>query len=64
MDQSEIARQKLLKELEEVEWDMSDDGLDIVTSKLEQYFSSWDEARDFVEENASYLFKLMEDEYA
>lgn len=62
MDILEKARERLLEELENVEWDLSEEGLDIVARRLKEYFSNFNEAREFVEEHASYLFKLMEEE--
>ncbi len=62
MDLTEKAREKLLEELDEVEWDMSEESLDKVAEKIQQYFGGLEQAKEFVEENASYLFYLMEED--
>lgn len=62
MDRTEKAREKLLEELDEVEWDLSEESLDKVAERIQQYFGGLEQAKEFVEENASYLFYLMEEE--
>ena len=62
MSLEDKARERLLEELENVEWDLSEEGLDIVARRLREYFPNFEEAREFVEVHASYLFKIMEDE--
>lgn len=61
MDKSDEARDMLIEKLEEVDWDMSEDGLDVVAHELEEYFPTYDIAREFVESNASSLFEMMEE---
>jgi hypothetical protein len=63
-DQSDKARDQLLKELENVEWDLSEEALEKVAGKLKRYFKDMDEARDFVDVNASYLFQKIEEDYS
>lgn len=63
MKNEEIVRDKLMAELENIDWDISDDGLETVAGKLKEYFSNEAEALEFVEENASYLYKTMVDQY-
>lgn len=63
MKNEEIVRDKLMEELEKIDWDISDEGLESVAGNLSEYFSNSNEALEFVEENASYLYKTMVDEY-
>jgi hypothetical protein len=63
MDADEQARQRLLIELENVELDMSEETLESVAKRMSNMFPSVDDAIEFVEENASYLYYLMEDSY-
>ncbi len=60
VDEDKI-RDLMLQQLEEEEWDMSESALNRVAGKLSHYFKSDRASQDFVEENASYLFSLMED---
>jgi hypothetical protein len=63
MKNEEIVRDKLMEELENNDWDISDEGLEEVATRLKSYFDNQNEALEFVEENASYLFKTMMDEF-
>ena len=56
-------RQQLLVQLEEAEWDLSEDVMDKIAHKFTPYFKSEDDARDFVEEAASSLYKAIEEYY-
>jgi hypothetical protein len=56
----DIVRDHLMKALDEEEWDMSDNSLGRVAGKLSHYFKSDTQSREFVDENASYLFSLLE----
>lgn len=61
MDKMDAAREALLEKLEEIDWDLSLDMLDEVAEGIKQFFPSVDQAREFVESHASYLYDLMED---
>lgn len=63
MQEEDELRQQLLSELEDAEWDLSEDILEKIANKFSPYFSSVDDARDFVEENASSLYKSIEEFY-
>ena len=63
MKNEDMVRDRLMEELEKVDWDISDEGLETVAGKLKSYFSNDTEAPEFVEENASYLYKTMMDDY-
>lgn len=56
------ARELLLHELEESEWDLSEENLEKVSGTLKNYFRSSDEALDFVVEHASYLYERMQED--
>ena len=64
MDRSDIAREKLLHELEDADWDISEDMLEHVAEQLQDYFSTLDEAKEFVEEYASALYRRMEEDFS
>ena len=61
MADEEKAREMLIEQLDENDWDMSDEGLTTVASNLKHLFDSERDAHDFVEENASFLYSIMED---
>ena len=63
MKNEDIIRDRLMEELERSDWDISDEGLESIAGRLKTFFNNDDEALEFVEENASYLYKTMMDEF-
>lgn len=63
MDRSDAARERLIEELDSMDWQVDDEEtLDALAERMKQYFASLDEAREFVDINVSALFKEIEEE--
>ncbi len=59
MDPMDLAREALIEKLEEIDWDLSENSLDVIAEDLKSFFPSVDQAREFVEAHASSLFDMM-----
>jgi hypothetical protein len=64
MIEEEKMRERILKELEDSDWDMSDEGLDRIAEKIQTHFRNSDDARDFVDSQASYLYDRIDEYYS
>lgn len=64
MVDEEKLRSKVLNQLEEQDWDMSEEGLEKIAGTIRNHFANLDEARDFVDAQASYLFDRMDEYYS
>lgn len=63
MDRSDAARERLIDELDSMDWQVDDEeSLDALAERMKPYFASLDEAREFVDINVSALFKEIEEE--
>lgn len=62
--EEEQLRQMLIDELDNQDWDMSDEGLDKVARRLQRNFRNFDEARDFVNAQSAYLADRMDEYYS
>jgi hypothetical protein len=61
MDTSDRARELLVEKLEEIDWDISEEGLEGVARELQTLFPTYEQAKEFVEANASSLYDMMQE---